>query len=448
MISKKKAESLIDFVLSYAEGKAQGAEVCVNASDFSTSRFANNSMTQNQAPDRAEVSVRIIKNGRQVRLSSDDLSANSLRRLVDDALTACKFLEKDIALLALPTMPKLAYPQVNRLDRATAELDAQQRSKAVKGIIAIAEKRGLNAAGIVSSGSALFSIGNSKGLYATHRQSSAECSITMYRDASTGWAKADYSSFAELDVSELANRAAEKAIANRDPVEISPGKYRVILEPSAVLDLVCFLNFDFAATSHLDKLSCFQDKLGKKVLGDNISIRDDVTDPGQNGCPFDGEGLPRKTVNLVEHGVVKNLVAGRRSASKLGMKATGHGFPEPNSEGEYPANIVFAGGDTTLPQMVADADRAILLTRVWYIREVDPEGKIVTGMTRDGTFLVEDGKVISAVKNLRFNQSIIEMLNNVEKLGPAVRTAGEEGIPAVVPAMQVANFNFASTTTF
>ena len=448
MITKEKSESIVQFILDYASGKAQGAEVTISASDIATSRFANNGMTQNQAPDHVLVSLRVLKNGRQARLSSDKLSLDSLRQMVDDAVTACKFLEKDEGLLALPAAPSKPYSKVRNYDAATAQLGPEERSKAIKKIVKIAEGQGLNSAGIISTGSTLVTLANSKGLYANHKQTTAECSITMYRDAATGWAKADVVRFDQLDFEGLARRAASKAASNVDPVEIAPGRYQVILEPSAVLDLVGFLAYDFTATSHVDQLSCFQDQLGQKVLGDNISIWDDVTDQDQAGMPFDGEGVPRQTIQLVENGVIKNWICGRRSARKMDMKATGHGLSEPSAEGEYPQNLVFSGGETGLDQMVAEAERAVLLTRVWYIREIEPKGKIVTGMTRDGTFLVENGKIVSAVKNLRFNQSIVDMLNNVEKMGPANRTAGEEALPAVIPPMVVNNFNFASTTTF
>lgn len=448
MITRDKTESIVQFVLDYARGKAQGAEVIISASDIATSRFANNGMTQNQAPDHVHVSVRILKNGRQARLSSDKLTSDSLRHLVDDAVSACKFLEKDEGLQALPAPPSKPYQKLRHYDAATAQLGPEERSKAIKKIVKIAEANGLNSAGIVSTGSTVVTIANSKGLHAAHKQSTAECSITMYKDAATGWAKADFVRFDQLDFESLAKRAASKASANVNPLEVSPGRYQVILEPSAVLDLVGFLAYDFSATSHLDQLSCFQDQMGQRVLGENISIWDDVADEQQAGMPFDGEGIPRKSIQLVENGVIKNWVCGRRSARKMNLKATGHGLSEPSAEGEFPQNLVFAGGSTSMDDMIAHAERAVLLTRVWYIREIEPKGKIVTGMTRDGTFLVENGRIVGAVKNLRFNQSIVDLLNNVEKMGPSVRTAGEEALPSVVPPMVVSNFNFASTTTF
>lgn len=448
MITRDKSESIVQYLLDYAKGKAQGAEVTISASDIATSRFANNGMTQNQAPDHVLVSVRVLKNGRQARLSSDKLSVDSLRNLVDDAVSACKFLEKDEGLQALAPMPSKPYQKVRNYDGTTAQLGPDERSKAIKKIVKIAEAHGLNSAGVVSTGSSLLTIANSKGLHATHKQSSAECSITMYRNAATGWAKSDVVRFDQLAIETLAKRAASKAAANVDPVEIPPGRYQVILEPSAVLDLVGFLAYDFTATSHLDQLSCFEGQLGQKVLGENISILDDVADARQAGAPFDGEGIPRQSIQLVENGVIKNWVCGRRSARKMDMKATGHGLSEPSAEGEYPQNLVFAGGTATLEDMIKETEKAVLLTRVWYIREIEPKGKIVTGMTRDGTFLVENGRVLGAVKNLRFNQSIVDMLNNVEKMGVSERTAGEEALPAAVPPMVVNNFNFASTTTF
>ncbi|MBX9723064.1 MAG: hypothetical protein K2X81_16805, partial [Candidatus Obscuribacterales bacterium] len=193
---------------------------------------------------------------------------------------------------------------------------------------------------------------------------------------------------------------------------------------------------------------CFLDQVGKKILGPNINITDDVFHPLQSGSFFDGEGLDRQKVELVKNGVIQNLVYGRRSAKHFNTNATGHGLPEPTTMGEHPVNLVVAGGNNSLEQIISGTERGVLLTRVWYVREVDPSSKIVTGMTRDGTFLVENGKIKHGVRNLRFNQSLIEMLNNVTQLGMPVRSAGEESFPAVVPAMKIADFNFASTTKF
>ncbi len=230
--------------------------------------------------------------------------------------------------------------------------------------------------------------------------------------------------------------------------ELAPGRYTVILEPAAVLDLVGFLFYDFAATALEDKRSCLNERMGTQLFGPDISIRDDVYHPLQQGAPFDGEGVPRQQVLLVDRGIPRNLVYSRAAAKAARKQPTGHGFALPNEYGEAPMNLVFSGGDISVEKMIASTDRGLLVTRLWYIREVDPYEKVMTGMTRDGLFLIENGKVTGAVRNFRFNQSLIEMLKNVELLGPAVRATGEEAFEMVVPAMKVHNFHFSEVTRF
>jgi predicted Zn-dependent protease len=277
---------------------------------------------------------------------------------------------------------------------------------------------------------------------------------------SSGWQKANSPNVANLNAEALAQIAAEKAVKSAGPREIAPGKYTVILEPAAVLDTVGFAFFDFGGLAILDQRSFLNNRIGTKLFGQNISIWDDVSHPLQSGSPFDGEGVARQRVHLVEGGVVKQLVYARATAEKMKKSEyagkvgpigpTGHGFPIPNEMGEAPMNIVFESvrDPKTIEQMIAGTERGILVTRLWYIREVDPYEKILTGMTRDGTFLIENGKVVCGLRNFRFNQSLIDMLSNVEEMSPPVRTSGEESFDMVVPAMKVKDFNFTEVTKF
>jgi predicted Zn-dependent protease len=255
--------------------------------------------------------------------------------------------------------------------------------------------------------------------------------------------------------------AAEKALSSKNPKELPPGKYTVILEPAAVLDLVGFMFWDWGGQAILDERSFLNNRIGGRVFGENINLADDVYHPLQTGAPFDGEGVLRQRVPLVENGVVKRLVFARATAEKVKqseyagkigpVEATGHGFPIPNEIGEMPSNIVFsspAGQAKSIDQMIASTERGILVTRLWYIREVDPYEKILTGMTRDGTFLVENGRLQHGLRNFRFNQSLIHMLNHVEAMGEPVRASGEESFDMVVPAMKVRDFNFTEVTRF
>src|SRR5262249_27258658 len=327
-------------------------------------------------------------------------------------------------------------------------------------IVAVAKKSKLVTAGIFSSSQSAEAVVNSKGLSVYHRQTSAEVSITMLGESSSGWQKANSPDAKNLDRVQLAEIAAQKARDSARPQELPPGKYTVILEPAAVLDLVGFMFWDFGGLTVLDQRSFLNNRIGTKLFGENVTIVDDVAHPLQSNTPFDGEGVARRRVNLVEKGVVRNLVYACGTAEKMRkseykdkvgeIRVTGHGLPLPNEMGEAPTNIVFItpGSEQTVDQMVAATDHGILITRLWYIREVDPYEKILTGMTRDGTFLVENGTVKHGIRNFRFNQSLIDTLNHVEAMGAAVRASGEESFDMVVPAMKVRGFNFTEVTRF
>ena len=430
-------------------GKAAGAEeteVHVEEGAESLTRFANNAIHQNVAERGLTVSVRTVLEGRTARVTTNRTDEDSLRAAIQSSLSLAASQPKDSGLLPMPG--KQRYRVVRRFVPQTAALWPEDRARAVKEACDLAAKNGQVAAGIFSSGQTQSAVGNSHGLFAAYRQTQAEFSITMQESGAASWAKGNAASIRDIDPEALAARASGKAHLAADAKELDPGRYTVILEPAAVLDLVGFLFYDFAATALEDKRSCFNDRMGKKLFGLNIDISDDVYHPLQMGAPFDGEGMPRQRVLLVERGVPKNLVYSRASAKRAKKKPTGHGFALPNEYGEAPMNLVFAGGKSSVDKMIASTVQGLLVTRLWYIREVDPYEKVLTGMTRDGLFWVEEGKVTSAVRNFRFNQSILEMLSNVEMMGPAVRATGEEAFEMVVPAMKVRNFHFTEVTKF
>jgi PmbA protein len=438
---------IIDTVLRLAKSTgADETEVHVDETADSLTRFANNAIHQNVAEHGLNVSIRTVVDSRTARATTNRVDQDSLRAAIEASLSLAHSQPKDPHLLPLPG--KQRYQKVRRFVKETAALTPQQRARAVRLACDLAVQNGQVAAGIFASGLQQSTMGNSRGLFAAYRETHAEFSITMQENPAASWAKANAASVRDFDPQKLAERASEKAHLAVNARELSPGRYTVILEPAAVLDLVGFLFYDFSATALLDKRSCLNDRMGKPLFGKNISITDDAYHPLQLGVPFDGEGMPRQQVLLVDRGVPKNLVYARRTAKSAGKNPTGHGFALPNEYGEAPMNLVFAGGDSSLEKMIASTDRGLLVTRLWYIREVDPYEKVMTGMTRDGLFLVENGKVTSAVRNFRFNQSILELLRNVEQLGPAVRATGEEAFEMVVPAMKVREFHCSEVTKF
>jgi len=461
MLTFDQAADIFSRIRKYAT--ADEVECLFYGGHSALTRFANNTIHQNVAEENFGVSVRTVFGARTARATTNAFDDQGLRRVVEASESLARVQQEDSDLLGVPESDKRvgstqAVP--TRYFDETAALTPAERADAVEKIVSIAQKQKLTAAGIFASSETVEGIFNSRGLSDWHTQTSAEISITMLAADSSGWQKANSPNVAKLDATALAQIAASKAAKSAAPREIAAGKCTVILEPSAVLDMVGFAFFDFGGLAILDQRSFLSNRIGTRLFGENITIWDDVGHPLQSGSPFDGEGLRRKRIKLVENGIIQGLVYARASAEKMKkseyagkvgpIEATGHGFPIPNEIGEAPMNIVFqpTSEPKTVDQMIASTERGILVTRLWYIREVDPYEKILTGMTRDGTFLVENGKMVCGLRNFRFNQSLIEMLSNVEQMSTPVRTSGEEAFDMVVPSMKVNGFNFTEVTKF
>jgi PmbA protein len=444
MLNETQCREVFDLVCQSSD--ADETEAIVSGGRSALTRFANNTIHQNVEEEGVSLSVRTVFGGRTARATTNRLDADGIRRAVEECSALSKNSPVDPDLQSMPG-PQ-TYAAVNRYWEATAAAGPAERAAGARAMIGEAEKRGLTAAGIFATGEGFQCLMNSRGLLAWYRDTHSEASVTMMAADSSGWAKADSANLADLNPRAMADRAAEKAAASRNPVEIAPGLYPVILEPSAVLDVLGWMYYDFGGLSVAEQRSFLTNRTGTKLFGDNITIHDDVRHPLQTGAPFDGEGFPRQSLTLVEKGIVRNLVYAQKTARQAGATATGHGFPLPNEMGEAPMNIVMEGGTASVDQMIASTERGILVTRLWYIREVEPYEKVMTGMTRDGTFLVENGKVTRGLRNFRFNQSLVKMLNNVEALGPTVRAAGEEAFEMAVPAMKVRDFHFTEVTKF
>jgi PmbA protein len=448
---------------------ADEIEVLFSGGKFALTRFANNIIHQNVAEENHTISVRTVFGGRTARAFTNKFEDDSLRRVVKSSESLARLQHPDPDLLPMPDSWEAAgnsdksvrATQVpSRHFAETAAITPQLRADGVKKIVDVAQKYNLTTAGIFSSSESVEGIFNSRGLSAWHSQTLAEVSITMLAADSSGWQKANSPNVANIDPLDLAEIAAKKAINSAHPTEIPAGKYTVILEPAAVLDIVGFMFFDYSGMAILDQRSFLNGRIGSQLFGNNITIWDDVTHPLQTGSPFDGEGVRRQRLPLVENGVVQRIVYARATAERMKhseykdkvgpIEATGHGFALPNEIGEMPCNIVFAAPENpqTVEQMIASTERGVLVTRLWYIREVDPYEKILTGMTRDGTFLVENGRVNRGVRNFRFNQSLIHMLSNVEAMSVPVRCSGEESFDMVAPAMKVRDFGFTEVTKF
>jgi len=462
MIDQSKAGDIFAHIRKHSS--ADEVEVLFYGGRSALTRFANNVIHQNVLEENQVISVRSVFGKRTARATTNRSDPESIRRVVQSSEALARVQHEDPDLLPMANAGDMPADGAAKLPRRffdqTSSLTPQKKADGVREIVAIADRNKLTAAGIFSSSESLEGVFNSRGLAQWHRQTASEISVTMLADDSSGWQKANSPDVANLDAKELAEVAAKKARDSAHPGEVPAGKYTVILEPAAVLDIVGFMFFDFGGLAILDQRSFLNDRVGKQIFGQNINISDDVSHPLQSGAPFDGEGIPRQRVALVENGVVRRLVYARATAERVKQSevrdkvgpvaATGHGLPLPNEMGEAPMNIIFHGVDRpdTIEQMIASTERGIFVTRFWYIREVDPYEKILTGMTRDGTFLIENGKLRHGLLNFRFNEGLLQMLSKVEAMGTPVRASGEESFDMVVPAMKVRDFNFTEVTKF
>ncbi|MBI4364094.1 MAG: TldD/PmbA family protein, partial [Candidatus Latescibacteria bacterium] len=311
----------------------------------------------------------------------------------------------------------------------------------------------LEGAGIFETGSGTIgdygeigplAIANSRGLFAYHTGTSATFRISALDGTASGWAGHESHRAGDIDGEALAERAVEKAVRSREPRRWDPGPYTVVLEPSAVADLLQDMSWiSFGALLLQEGRSFLSGKLGRRVMGENITLRDDPHHPLHRGSPFDAEGMPTQPVTIIERGVARSPVYDRRTAAKEGRESTGHGLPVPNTYGPLARHLVLEGGEGSVEDLIGGVERGLLVTRVWYTNVVDPKTVTLTGMTRDGLFAIERGRISHAVRNFRFNQSVVEMLGGVEAMSRAERSGG-----VVCPGLRVRNFHMSSVTEF
>ncbi|MDF1667028.1 MAG: metallopeptidase TldD-related protein [Planctomycetota bacterium] len=448
MPSVEQSKDIIQRTLKFSS--APETEVHVGGGRFSLTRFANNEIHQNVEERNLEISVRVVlEDKRTARATTNRQDDAGLKKVVEQAIAAAKISKPSKAL----PMLEGGKEQISRhVDEKTEAFGAMDRAKAVVDIIAACKKAGLTAAGQLTTkrGSignygdmGTYAIGNSKGLFRFHDETSTDFSLTVMDENSSGWSSSFGSRISDLDLAALTERAIEKCKASRNPEPVKPGGWTVILEPAAVASLVWFLSGGFAGRSYHSGNSWSSGFLGKSVTGPKFELLSDPYDPRNIGRPFDGEGLKTQRLSLIEKGILKSLTYSRLTASKQGTKATGHGPRLPSSWAGGPSSLIVGGGKKSVEEMIKSTERGILVTRFWYNRLVEPRRVVVTGMTRDGTFLVEKGKVTKGIRNLRYNQSVLEAFKNIVELSAPIRSEG-----MIVPAMKLNNFNFSSVTKF
>ena len=447
MLGKTRLQGIAERVLDGA--KADQTEVMITANDSHLTRFAMNTIHQNVSETNVSIRVRSIIGNKVGVASGNDLSDGALKEIVERAETVARFQQENPESVSLPD-PK-PVREIEAYVEATADSTPVERASGAKEILDRSERNGLDAAGAFSTEAQEILIANSRGVMAYHRGTIAEVMAVVMGKTGSG-----YAAEASIDVRDLAPAkvgevAVDKALRSADPTDIEPGEYTVILEEEAVADMVFFLGWlGMGALSVQEGRSFMAGKFGEKVTGDKITIWDDGLDPRGIPLPFDFEGVPKQKVVLIENGIAKAVVYDTFTAAREGKASTGHSLPAPNTFGPIPINLFMAPGTATKEEMLAATDRGIWVTRFHYTNPVHPVKTILTGMTRDGTFLIENGKIKRPLKNLRFTQSILEAFANADMLGSELKMVKSDwgAMGTCAPAARIHGFNFTGTTEF
>jgi predicted Zn-dependent protease len=446
LLSSQQAKALADRVLGMA--KADETRVSISNDWSGNTRFAGGEITTSGESNDTTITVVSTIGKRRASASTNVLEDASLKRTVDLAERLARLSPEDPEIM--PELGAQTYSPVSGFVDATANLGGDERAAAAKRVIDRALTTGKPAgdvfvAGYLEASAATRALANSRGLYAYHRSTDASLSATVRTPDGTGsgWASAGARNWSAIDPGALGARAAQKAVASRNPTAIEPGMYTVVLEPQAVADLVPPLGGAFNARAADEGRSPFSKrgggtKIGEKIADERVTIYSDPTDAELLASPFDGEGLPVQRRVWIENGVLKNLTYSRYWAQKQGKQPTGAGTGF--GGGGFPGGLKMVGGTKSLDELIAGTQRGILVTHFFYIRSLDQRTVMLTGLTRDGTFLIENGRITKSLKNFRWNESPLFMLNKIEEIGRAEPTdAGE-----VMPSLRAKDFNFTS----
>ncbi|HKG57337.1 MAG TPA: TldD/PmbA family protein [Candidatus Limnocylindrales bacterium] len=437
---------LAESVLRHAEREgATETEVLVVADDSALTRFANSEIHQNVAETSVNVNLRFVS-GRRIGVASTGRTDDEgLRRLAANAGAIARNVAELEDWGGLPEGAPI--PQLGAaFAPGTADATPEFRADAARAVIAAADDAGVVAYGSFATGAETIAVANSKGVRAVQERTTSQLiTVHMAPDGGSGYAEAAAVDATTIDAATLGREAATKAQATNNAVSVEPGDYPVVLEEYAVVDILDMLGYlGFSALAVQEGRSFVE--AGRKVGSDRVTIRDDGGDPAGLPMAFDYEGVAKQRVELIDRGVCRGVVYDAQTAAREGRASTGHGLPAPNSYGPFPINMVMDAGDTSRDDLVAGLDRGLLVTRFHYTNPVHPKLVIVTGMTRDGTFLVEGGRIVGPVRNLRFTQSYLEALGGVAAIGRERKTLRGFLGGAVVPALRIDAFTFTGTT--
>ena len=446
MLGEARIKEIAERVLALST--ADQTEVVILGEENRLTRFANSYIHQNVAEKNAQIRVRTVMGKKIGVATTNDLSDEALTQAVESAIGAAKLQRENPDFRSLPSPQPIS--KVKGFAETTAGCTPEKRAQAASIICRRATEEGLNASGAFTTAVQEIAVANSLGVFAYYPTALADLEIVIMADSGSGYAHATSVDVTQIDAQALGQEAIEKALRSRDPIEIEPGDYTVILEEHAVEEMLFYLTYlGCGALAVQEQRSFMTDRFGEKIVGRNISLWDDGLDPQGLPMPFDYEGVPKRKVAFIREGLATSVVYDTYTAGREEKESTGHALPAPNPYGPFSMNRFLAPGQATKEEMLASTERGIWVTRFHYMNPVHPFKTIITGMTRDGTFLIERGEITRPIKNLRFTQSILEALSSVEMIGKERKLLLSSSLGCgCVPALKIDNFTFTGVTEF
>ncbi|MGE3272112.1 MAG: TldD/PmbA family protein [Chloroflexota bacterium] len=439
LLGRAGFDAVADRVL--AASTADQTEVVVLGTDSSLTRFANSGIHQNVAERNVEIRVRAIVGKRAGVATTNDLSEAAVLRVVERAIEAARRQPEDPDLVDLPS--PLPVEPVAGFSQATADCTPEQRAAMVGAICRLANEASLKASGACATETSEIGVANSRGVRLHELRSRASLLTVVLDDEGSGYAEQTALDVSAIDAEALGREAVDKAVRSRGAVRVEPGEYPVVLETYAVGEMLMYLAYmGFGALSLLEGTSFLRNKLGLKIVDPRISVLDDPRDPAGLPGSFDYEGVPSQRVDLIKAGIGAGVVYDTRTAARNGRTSTGHALPAPNTFGPFPSHLVMAAGDTPAADLAKGIERGLWVTRFNYVNVVKSDQAVLTGLTKDGTFLIENGEVTRPVKNLRFTQGVLDAWNGLSALGAERRLMEGWGGAVLAPAMRLDRFRF------
>lgn len=444
MLGREGARRVLEEALRRSQ--ADQTEVTLVYERNALTRFAGNAVHQNVAEETPSLAVRAVFGQRVGMASTTRLDDEGIARVVEQAATIARITPENAQFPGLPEPHDEPGEAVYSMDTFFC---APGRRAAMAAVACrLAADAGLAASGSVATVGQEIAVANSRGVFAYTPRSAVRMVVVAVGEDGSGYAEDNALEIAALDEEQLATRAVDIARRAQHPAALAPGEYTVVLQPEAVSDIAMWLAMmGFGARAVDERRSFVAGKRGEEVLGENISIWDDGLDLTGLPFPFDFEGMPRRRLSLIEHGIARDIALDTFYAGKLGVQTNGHAMRKgmPFDVGPVPTHIYLANGTASVAEMIRSVDRGLLVTSFHYTRLVHPLHLIVTGMTRHGTFLIEHGELAGPVKNLRYTQSYVEALRHVQAISSETRLVGGMS-PARVPALKIGRFTFTGVT--